>query len=160
MTITLQDMRDALKGQNKADEAIFWFCSAWHHGKQSDLYRVMVESEFHPDFHRQSQIQNDPEILYCFEVLGRRFGPLIEAPMAPIKLGDVEEGDVIYACDITQEAFRMKYGQRFVCIAPKWPCRVYKWRGSLGVACAEDHNAKQFHALEADNDGYVVGFQR
>lgn len=158
--ITLTDMRDALKGQNKAEEAIFWFCNAWHRGPKSDLYRALVETNFVPDQHRQKQIANDPEILYCFDVLGKKFGPLIETPMAPIKLGDVQENDVLVACDIAQPEFRLKYGARFICIEKGWPCRVHKWHGSLGVACAEDHRGKQFHILEADEAGYVVGFER
>jgi hypothetical protein len=160
MTITLTDMRDAIKGQPKADEAIFWFCNAWHSGAGSDLYRAMVETNFHPDQHRQKQIANDPEILYCFDVLGKRFGPLVEYPMAPVKFADVRENDVLTACDIFQPEFRAKYGERFICIENGWPCRVYKWHGDLGVACAEDHRGKQFHVLEVDHDGYVVGFQR
>ena len=94
MTITLQMMRDVLQGQRKADEAIFWWCHAWHHGPKSDLYRAMVETNFHPDFHRQRQIDNDPEILFAWEVLGRSFGKQAEAPMCPVKLSDVQENDV------------------------------------------------------------------
>ena len=160
MTITLTDMRESLKGQRKADEAIFWFCHAWHQGPKSDLYHAMVETNFHPDQHRQMQIKDDPEILYALDVLGTKFGPFIEAPMGPVLLDDVQENDVLVASDIFQPDFRLKYGERFMCIEKGWPCRVYKWHGSLGVACAEDHHGKQFHILEADERGYVVGFQR
>jgi len=160
MTITYTDMRDSLRGQRKADEAIFWFCYAWHSGADSDLYRAMVESDFHPDQHRQTQIADDPEILYCFDVLGKTFGPFIEAQMQPIKFGDVKENDVLTTSEITHPAFRLKYGERFVCIERGWPCRVYKWHGDLGVACAEDGHGKSFHKLEVDEAGYVVGFVR
>lgn len=160
MTITLQDMRDTLKGQRKADEAIFWFCNAWHCGSDSDLYRAMVETNFHPDQIRQRQISRDPEILYALDVLGEKFGPLVETPLMPIKFGDVRENDVLIACEITQPEFRRKYGERFVCIADGWPCRVYKWHGDLGVSCVEDGHGKSFHKLEMDESGYVVGFRR
>lgn len=160
MTITLTDMRDALTGQNRAEEAIFWFCSAWHSGADSDLYRVLVETQFFPDQHRQKQIANDPEILYCFDVLGKRFGPLVESPLRPVKFGDVKENDVLVASEITQPAFRLKYGRRFVCIEKGWPCRVYRFQGDLGVACAEDQRGTYFHKLEMDEAGYVVGFVR
>ena len=153
-------MRNALKGQRRADEAIFWFCSAWHSGADSDLYRAMVETNFHPDQHRQKQIANDPEILYCFDVLGKMLGQLIEVPMRPIKFDDVKENDVLVTGEITDPRFRVKYGDRFLCIEKGWPCRVYKWHGNLGVACAEDGRGKSFHKLEVDDAGYVVGFVR
>jgi hypothetical protein len=160
MTITLTDMRESLRGQRKADEAIFWFCNAWHSGLDSDLYHVIREVNFHPDQHRQKQIKDDPEILYCLDVLGTKFGPFVEAALLPIKFADVKENDVLIAGEITDPKFRLKYGSRFVCIEKGWPCRVYKWHGDLGVACAEDHHGKSFHALEVDERGYVVGFVR
>jgi hypothetical protein len=180
MTITLSDMRESLRGQRKADEAIFWFCHAWHSGSDSDLYRIMLETNFYPDQHRnrwarklwkpdgtpdldlngEQKAEYDPEILYCFDVLETKFGPFIQTPMRPVKFCDVREKDVLVASYITDPKFRLKYGDRFVCIEKGWPCRVYKWHGDLGVACAEDHRGKQFHVLEADENGYVVGFVR
>ena len=50
--MNLQDMRDALKGQSRADEAIFWFCMFWNSGPDnSDLYRIMCETGYDPHFY-------------------------------------------------------------------------------------------------------------
>jgi hypothetical protein len=149
-TITLTDLRGALRGQNKADEAIFWFCHAWHSGPSSDLYRAMVELDFHPRLHTQKQIVNDPEILYCFDVLGKLVGPLVEHSMSRIRLGDVKENDVLTHTN----------PQTFVCIEAGWPCRVYRHHGCLGVACAEGPSGASFHLLVPDPEGYVRGFVR
>ena len=148
MTITLQDMRDALKDPRKAEEAIFFFCNAWHSGVDSDLYKAMVESKFSPDQHRQQQIENDPEILYCFDILGTKFGPFIEAALLPVKLADVKENDVLTA------------GNSFACIFTGWPCRVHLWNGRPCVYCAEDVKYQYHHPLEPDERGYVKGFRR
>ncbi len=152
--MNLQDMRDALKGQMKADEAIFWWCLFWNAGPDSNLYRAMVGTNFHPRLHSQKQIESDPEILYCHEVLKdlyeKEYGPLREYPLRPVKFSDVKENDVLVHGP----------GRPFVCLEAGWPCRVYKWHDDLGVACAEDGHGSSFHPLKADVDGNVIGFQR
>lgn len=154
MKITLQDMRAALKGQMKADEAIFWFCLFWYPGPTSDLYRIMVATNFHPRLRTQKQIANDPEIIYCHEVLKdlyeKVYGPLRETALLPILPQTVEENDVLICGP----------GRQFACIEADWPCRVYKWRGDLGVACAEDGRGQSFHPLKVGPDGFLVGFRR
>jgi hypothetical protein len=150
--MTLQDMRDALRGQNKANEAIFWFCLAWNQGPESDLYRIMIETHYDPFFNKQHQISTDPEILYCFDVLGkmyeRAFGVPVEWPLQRIKFDDLKEDDIIIA-----EAC-------WPCIQAGWPCKVYKWHGALGVACVDSPDKRAFHGLEPTSDGYVKGFRR
>jgi len=150
--MTLQDMRDALRGQSKANEAIFWFCFAWQQGKGSDLYRIMVETKYDPFFNKQHQIARDPEIMYCFDVLGKMyetaFGAPVEWPLQPIKLVDVEEDDVIVAENC------------WPCIQGGWPCKVYRDHGALGVACVDSPDKRAFHALEPDAEGFVKGFRR
>lgn len=153
--VTLQDMREALKGQMKADEAIFWFCLAWNSGPRSNLYRAMVATDFSPRLLTQKQIENDPEILYCHAVLKDLYEkasgmPLHEYPLRPVKFADVKENDVLVHGP----------GRPFICLEAGWPCRVYKWHGDLGVACVEDGHGASFHPLRADADGLVVGFRR
>jgi len=154
MSLTLQDMRAALKGQMRAEEAIFFFCLAWNSGAESDLYRIMVATEFHPRLHLQKQVENDPEILYCHEILKDLYEkasgiPLREFPLRPVKFADVKENDVLVHGP----------GRPFVCLEAGWPCRVYKWHGDLGVACAEDGHGSSFHPLKADMNGNIVGFR-
>lgn len=153
--MNLQDMRDALKGQMKADEAIFWFCLFWNSGADSDLYRAMVASNFHPRLYSQRQIENDPEIIYCHEVLKTMYEKEYgcqprEFPLRKVKFSDVKENDVLIHGP----------GRPFVCLEAGWPCRVYKWHGDLGVACAEDGKGASFHPLKAALDGTVIGFCR
>lgn len=155
MSITLQDMRTALSGQRKADEAIFWFCHAWHRGPDSALYRIMSQTDFHPRLNSQKQIENDPEILYCFDVLGRliRLNPSAQAaPYLPIRIGTLKENDIVVHTT----------PRTFVCIEAGWPCRVYTWHGELGVACAEGPHGASFHPFEPDpkRSGFIKGFVR
>jgi hypothetical protein len=154
MKLTIQDFRDALKGQRKTEEAIFYFCHAWHNGPDSDLYRIMIEANFHPRLHLQKQIKDDPEILYAFDVLGRlaerAYGRLAEYPTQPIRFDSIKENDVIIHTS----------PRTFPCIEAGWPCRVYLWHGGFGVACAEGPSGASFHPLRPDSRGFVVGFRR
>jgi hypothetical protein len=153
MNLTLTDMRDALKGQRKATEAIFWFGLFWNSGPDSDLYRAMCETGFEPQLYTQKQIENDPEIIYCHAVLKEKyeeaFGPLHEYPLRRIPFLAVKENDVLICGP----------GRQFPCIEADWPCRVHLHHGDLGVPCAEDHMTRSFHPL-ANRDGYVIGFRR
>lgn len=165
MNLTINDMRDVLKGQRRADEVIFWFCNAWHAGKGSDLYRIMKASTFTPRLHLQKQVQNDPEILYGFEVLGalyqKAYGPMVEYQLQPVPFAEIEEDDVlIHAKSPIPHALLKRLVQEFPCIEAGWPCRVYKWHGDLGVACAEGPSGASFHKFEVKSDGTVRGFWR
>ncbi len=161
MTITLQDLRESLKGQRKSEEAIFWFCYTWNSGVDSDLYRAMIETDFHPDLQRQKSIEYDDEICYCLHVLETKFGPFVEMAMRPVQFADVKENDVLTPAPITSPKFRERYGDKFSCISDGWPCRVYRGHGVLGVTCSASHGSEpKFHPLEPDENGYVVGFRR
>ena len=154
MNITLQDMHAALKGQMRADEAIFFFCLFWNSGPDSDLYRALSKTDFDPRLRVQQQITNDPEILYCHELLKdmyeKVYGPLREFPLRPFRLADIKENDVVTHGP----------GRPFVCIEANWPCRVFVSGGKLGVPCSEDISTRYFHPFKTDADGYVIGFQR
>lgn len=167
MNLTLQDMRDALKGQMRSDEAIFWFCLFWNSGVNSDLYRIMCETKYDPSLYAlrlKSGLKmekrefftpaNDPEIVYCHALLRdqyeRAFGPLREYPLRPIPYLDVKENDVVICGP----------GRQFPCIEADWPCRVFKDRGDLGVPCAEDPTKRSFHPFKAGPTGHLIGFRR
>lgn len=152
MDITLQDLQDALAGQRRAAEVIFWFGCFWHNGRD-DLYRAAVGTGFEPDQHRAVDPNADPELKYGLIRLqnlcaaGNR--PLVERPLQHLWFNDVVEGDVLW----TER-------NRWACIrmgAP-WPCRVHRWHGGLGVACAEDKTGRQFHPLTPNVAGLVDGF--
>lgn len=152
--MTKQDLLDCLKGHPNADEAIFWWCYAWHSGAESDLYRIMCASSYVPLVGRKWA--EDPGVVECFARLDAAFGPLVEHDYEPVKLADVKEGQVLIA------------GNHFPCITAKWPCRVYRWHGALGVACSGAvHGIKllpgsetTFHPLTEDEHGNVIGFRR
>ena len=162
--ITLQDMRDALKGQSRADEAIFWFCMCWNSGPDnSDLYRIMCETGYDPHFYalrkqygseKYLTPATDPELVYCHELLRERweksFGPLREYPLRPIRFGTLKENDVVICGP----------GRQFACIPADWPCRVYLAGGDLKVPCAEDKTGRAFHPFKMGPDGNIVGFRR
>src|SRR6185312_5130414 len=144
--MNLQEMRSALKGQNRDSEAIFWFGLFWNAGATSDLYRAMCDTNYDPSLYllwRKSGSNeiltpaNDPEILYCHRVLMDQYkrehpenfdlrGRPIEFPLHPIKYADIKENDVVIHGP----------GRPFACIESDWPCRVFTWHGDLGVPCA------------------------
>lgn len=159
--VTLKDMRDVLKGHTNIEEAIFWWCYAWHSGKSSDFYRIMCEVPYHPMPGRK--FTDDPLTVQSIHKLDEAFKPCVTHEYMPVKLADVHEGDVLIA------------GRSFLCLLNRWPCRVYKHNGALGVACGGGVNhigtlpadvAKGrkdewfFHPLREDDKGYVVGFRR
>lgn len=173
MKMTLQDMRDKLKGQAKADQAIFWYCSAWHSGRDSDLYQILREVKYSaflqnvqknkfehihehiPLMNGSTLIRLIPEIDFCFAILTElykeRYGhEPIQAPLRRVRLSDVREEDVLTHTN----------PRTFPCIEAGWPSRVYLWRGDLHVACAEDGEHRYNHMLRADERGFVVGFLR
>lgn len=164
MDLTLTDLRTVLAGQRRAEEVIFWFCLAWHSGKDSTLYRILREVNFTPRRHSQAQIANDPEIVYGLglldDYLARGLGhPLSEAPLNFVKFADVRENDVLIHGKPRGELLPGLVSV-FPCIDTGWPCRVYTWKGDLGVACAEGPSGASFHALTMTRDGYVEGFMR
>ena len=123
MSISLQDMRDALKGQSRADEAIFWFGYFWNAGPQSDLYRIMCETIYDPHFYeirkqagsdKSLTPASDPAIVYAHVLLRERweksFGPLREYPLRPIRFGTLKENDVVICGP----------GRQFACIPADW----------------------------------------
>lgn len=165
MTLTLQDMRDVLKGQGRSTEAIFWFCLFWNSGPQSDLYRVMCETNYDPHFYEfkhkpggsPSEFLSpgtDPEILFAHAVLRehyeRAYGPLREYPLRPIRFGTLKENDVVIHGP----------GRVFACIPAEWPCRVFLVGGELAVPCAEDRTGRAHHRFEMLPDGSIKGFRR
>ena len=143
--MNLRDLRDVYDNS----EAIFWFCYAWHNGRD-DLYRAMVETDFDPDQHRTGR--PDPHgLLILRDAYEKRIGPLVESPLWRVRLGDVVEGDVL-ASD----------PNKFACImtGTRWPCRVHRWHGALGVHCVESHDTRYpGHQLTADAKGFVEGFK-
>lgn len=154
--MTKQDLLDALKNHPKAPEAIFWWCYAWNAGADSDLYNIMCDDTlgYVPSLARKWA--DDPEIVDLLARLDHTFGPLVEHPLQPVKLALVREGQVLVA------------GSHFPCIINRWPCRVYRHHGALGVACSGGvHGVKllpgsetTFHPLTEDRHGYVIGFRR
>ena len=174
--ITLDDMRSALRGQHRAEEAIFWFCNAWHSGALSDLYQILRKCTYTPTFHKlaaeakrisaENPIKDSDELKYCFQVLGalyeRTFGHApVEYRLQPIRMDDVQEDDVvIHAKWPMPDPVLGRHVQEFPCIQAGWPCRVYKHHGQLGVACVEGPDGANFHPLEADKNGFVRGFWR
>lgn len=149
-----QDLADVLRGHSKAEEAIYWFAYSWHAGLGSDLYKVLCESSYIPTIGRKWR--DDPDIIHCFERLDAVFQPLQEHPYLPVRIEDVREGHVLIA------------GVNFPCLPPKWPCKVYPWHGSLGVACSGavhgvtllPGSETTFHPFRIDNDGFIIGFRR
>ena len=163
MNVTLQDLRDVLKGQHRTDEAIFWFGYFWNAGPQSDLYRIMCETIYDPHFYeirkqagsdKSLTPASDPAIVYAHVLLRKRweqaFGPLREYPLHLIPFGALKENDVVVHGP----------GRKFVCIPADWPCRVYLDGGVLKVPCAEDKTGRAFHTFRADSNGFIVGFRR
>lgn len=165
--MTKQDMIDVLKNHPRAKDAIFWFCQAWHSG-EDDLYQIMCSLDFEPRPWSMTAHVKDPktgflvnnplydpvliDLLQQLEVLA----PVVEPPLNPVKLADVKEGQVLTA------------GSSFHCLQNRWPCRVYRHHGALGVACSGAvHGVKllpgsetTFHPLTEDKDGFVIGFRR
>lgn len=166
--MTKQDLIDTLKNHPKAPEAIFWWCYCWHSGEGSDLYEIMCDDSlgYIPNWNDNvrdpisgivsPRWRNDPEVIECIRWLDERFGPLVEHSYQPVKLAAVKEGQVLIA------------GSHFPCIIERWPCRVYRHHGALGVACTGSvHGVKllpgsetTFHPLTEDTQGYVIGFRR
>lgn len=153
--MTKQDLFDALKNHPLAPAAIFWWCHCWHGGVGTDLYRIMCDDSlgYIPD--PNVNATKDPEIVKLLMVLDQTFGPLVENALLPVKLKDVQEGQILI------------HDGGFPCLPLRWPCRVYRWHGSLGVECSILHGvklaagtSKPFHPLQEDERGYVVGFQR
>jgi len=128
---TPDDMRRVLAGEPKADEAIFWFCYAWHGGNGTER----IPTEFTPD------------IVRMFGVLERAFPQSLEVPRKRVLYEDLEVGDIIVASDV------------FLDIPNRWPCKVFRddgpGRGSLCVM-----GANGFHRLTPNAEGYVYGFRR
>jgi hypothetical protein len=161
MDVTLQDLRGVLKGQYRADEIIFWFAHAWYAGRDSDLYRVLRETNFTPRrFHYApgKGPWRDPAVLYGEKMLRdyyfRDRAP-VEYVMQPIRFREVQENDVL-----THGTYDQHFQKHpvFACIDTGWPCRVYKHYGNLGVSCAEDGHGANFHPLQWHDDGTVKGF--
>jgi hypothetical protein len=157
-------MRDTLKGQTRADEAIFWHCLFWNSGPDSDLYRIMCETGYDPHFYAIRKKfgsdtefltpESDPDIAYCHILLREQwekaYGPLREYPLRPIKFGTLKENDVVVHGP----------GRPFMCIPAGWPCRVYLVGGELKVPCAEDKTGRAFHSFKMGPDGNIFGFRR
>lgn len=154
--MTKQDLFDALKNHPKANEAIFWWCYAWHSGVDSDLYKIMCDDTLGYAPSPARKWADDPDVIDLLAKLDSTFGPLVESAYQPVKLADVKEGQVLVA------------GSHFPCLLNRWPCRVYKHHGALGVACSGGvHGIKllpgsetTFHPLTEDTNGYVIGFRR
>lgn len=152
--MTKQDLLDAIRGEPKAEEAIFWFCFAWNDGVHGDLYDILVKSKVIPDVN--SNWCGDPDVKRLVERLTTVFGPLVEHPLMPVLIEDVHEGHILTA------------GSHFNCIRKRWPCRVYRHHGVLGVACSGGvHGVRllpgsetTFHPLKANDAGIVEGFRR
>lgn len=154
--MTKQDMLDVLRGEPKAEEAIFWWCHAWHGGVGTDLYKIQCESSYIPD--RTRMWHKDPDVIRCIaDKLDPAFLPLVRLDYRRVKLADVQEGQILVA------------GEHHTCLPNRWPCRVYRWRGSLGVECFVVHmpgvklapgQSAQFHPLTEDDSGYIKGFRR
>lgn len=155
--MTKQDLFDCLRGRPFAAEAIFWWCYAWHSGAESDLYNIMCDDQlgFVPD-PRKPDFRTNADVVRNFSLLDSAFGPLVEHDFEPVKLADVKEGQVLIA------------GSDWKCLNKRWPCRVYRHHGALGVACSgAPHGIKllpgsetTFHPLQEDTEGYVIGFRR
>lgn len=166
--MTKQDLVDALRGHPRANDAIFWFCQAWHSG-DDDLYKIMCAMDYTPrpwsdnpmvkDPSTGKLISNpkyDPDLVELLNVLAARFESIVEPPLLSVMLRDVREGQVLTA------------DGGFPCILANWPCRVYRHHGALGVQCSGGvHGIRllpgsevTFHPLTEDERGYVVGFKR
>jgi hypothetical protein len=139
--MNLREMRDALYGEPKADEAIFWFAYSWHAGKGSDLYNVLRELDFTPTTKRK--FADDYDIIRMFDILENVFGPFVEVPHRPVYLADIEPDDIIVA------------GANHRCLPNRWPVKVFPSGTSLAVMCNDG-----IHPLHASKDGIVEGFRR
>ena len=137
----LREMRDALRGEPKADEAIFWFSYTWHTGKGSDLYGVLRKLDFVPTANRK--FADDPDIIRLFGVLEHVFGPQVEVPYRPVVLTDIEPDDILVA------------GANHKCLPNRWPVKVFPYGTGLAVMCNDG-----IHPLHASKDGIVEGFRR
>lgn len=174
--MTKQDLLDVLGNHPKAPEAIFWWCVAWHSGVGSDLYTTLCDETLgytpNPKDNVTMQGVNpatgktedrtvprwyvDPEIHECFNKLEAACGPMVQYEYLPVKLADVREGHVLIA------------GARHACLTDKWPCRVFRSHGALGVTCSERFHGihllpgsePYFHPLIEDKNGFVAGFRR
>lgn len=147
--ITHNDMLRALRGEPKAEEAIFWFAYTWHSGKGSDLYRVLGESPYRPD--HTYNFSKDPELPRLFGILEQHFLPTIQAAYGPVHINELEDGDILIA------------GSHFTCITNRWPCRVFKLDGKWAVTCQAKHADSKLpavHWLTTDDRGFVQGFRR
>ena len=139
--MNLREMRDALRGEPKADEAIFWFAYTWHAGKGSDLYGVLRELDFTPSPGRQ--FANDFDIIRMFGVLEHVFGTQIEVPYRPVYLAAIEPDDILVA------------GSNHSCLLNRWPVKVFQYGTGLAVMCKNG-----IHPLHASKDGIIEGFRR
>ena len=148
--MTLADMVAVIGGGPKAFGSIFWWCYAWHSGRDSDLYKIMRSLDFMPD--PSIKFVDDPEVVANFAKLDEAFRPDPPPAYQPVALADVQESDVLVA------------GSKFTCLLNQWPCRVFKYAGALGVMCNGDaifgKPKASFHQLTADENGIVVGFRR
>lgn len=151
--MTRDDLLRALAGEPKAEQAIFWWCFAWHSGKRSDLYRILCESPYTPPLPSSDEKEREcqkremqsADLMRCWDILSEKFGPLQEVPYRKIRFDEVEEGDIIVA------------GAQLLCLDRRWPCRViYDPReGGLAVVCKDG-----FHRLRPDAEGFLHGFRR
>ncbi len=168
--MTKQDLFDALKNHPLAPEAIFWWCHCWHGGVGTDLYRIMCDDSlgYIPDPNRRAPTK-DPEIVKLFAVLDHTFGPLTENALLPVRLREVREGQILIHADREHEdpILGTQITPWFPCLPQRWPCRVYRHHGGLGVECSILHGIKllpgtsrPFHPLQDDGRGYVIGFCR
>lgn len=167
--MTKEDFISVLRGHPRTNDAIYWFCQAWHSG-DDDLYKIMCSLDFTPrpwsdnpmieDRARPGRfIANpnyDPDLVGLLTRLNDAFHPVVQPEFECVRLDAVKEGQVLTA------------GDQFACIRNKWPCRVYRHHGALGVECSGGvHGVKllpgserTFHRLTEDENGYVVGFLR
>jgi hypothetical protein len=151
-SMTLQDLRDALKHHPKADTAIFWWAFMWTSGRDSDIYKILTTVPYDPPV--GYDVSKDPEAAPLIQKLDDMFGPMVEHPLQPVKYADVYEGDILIA------------GEHFLCLLKRWPCRVYRKGGTIGVACGGgvNHIGKPgehfWHPLQEDDKGFVIGFRR
>lgn len=166
--MTKADFEKVLRGHPRTNDAIFWYCQAWHSG-DDDLYKIMCALDFTPRPWSDNPMRHNPttraleanpnydpeltDLLYRLSVV---FNPVVEPAFERVMLRDVKEGQVLTA------------DGGFACICDKWPSRVFRHHGALGVQCSGGiHGIKllpgsesTFHPLQEDSKGYVIGFVR
>lgn len=146
--MTRDDLLAALRGEMKAEEAIFWWAFAWNSGPRSDLYRVLCQSPYFPTEQRRAQIEQDLDILRCWDILGDKFGRASEVELRPVRYDDLMEGDVITADPTMYPCISKKW---------KWPSKVFRepTLDYFVVVCE-----RGFHRVPRDPNGFVTGFSR